>query len=260
MIYRVDLHGLTVIESKIELDHILNSISYKYDELLVVHGYHSHILMDYIRNEYTHNRIKKLTYSLNPGDTTFMLKNRQEMLGKGEKEPANNRKYFMKGQLTGFSRWQSSDINLAKNVWLNPDCCRYLNNGAVFSNQEITEKLYYELTSEEKHHVQYWPLFDLHKNYYLGYGGVHLTDSENLQYQLEICLLPKYRRMGYGTDATNRIIEEVFGYIGGRSIFARVHPDNEAAIALLEKLGFQSDSDEFDEHALKFFPIYRLKK
>ena len=260
MMYRIDLHGLTVVESRIELDHILNSLSFKYDELLVVHGYHSHVLLDFIRNEYTHKRIKKLVYSLNPGDTTFLLKSREEMKGKVTAQPEKNRKYFMKGEKTAFSRWNSSDVNLAKNVWLNPDCCRYLNNGNVFSNQEITEKLNNELTSEEKHHVQYWPLFDSEKNFYLGYGGVHLMDSENLIYQLEICLLPKYRRNGYGRDALNRIVEEVFGYIAGRSIICRIHPDNEAAISLVEKAGFQLAGDEFDEHALKYFPIYQLKK
>ena len=32
--YRVDLHGMTVIESKIELNHILDSISWDYTDVL----------------------------------------------------------------------------------------------------------------------------------------------------------------------------------------------------------------------------------
>ena len=73
--YRVDLHGMTVIESKIELNHVLDSLSWDYTDVLVVHGYHSHVLMDFVRNEYKHKRIKKLVYSLNPGDTSLILKN-----------------------------------------------------------------------------------------------------------------------------------------------------------------------------------------
>ena len=55
--YRVDLHGMTVIESKIELNHVLDSLSWDYTDVLVVHGYHSHVLMDFVRNEYKHKRI-----------------------------------------------------------------------------------------------------------------------------------------------------------------------------------------------------------
>lgn len=79
MVYRVDLHEMTVIESKITLKNLLDTLSYEYDEILIVHGYHGRILMDYVRKEFKHKRIKQLIISLNPGETSYILKSREEM-------------------------------------------------------------------------------------------------------------------------------------------------------------------------------------
>jgi len=79
MVYRVDLHGLTVIEAKILLDKTIDLISFDYDEILVVHGYHSNILQNFVRNDYKHKRLKmKILPFFNQGETTLLLYNKQE--------------------------------------------------------------------------------------------------------------------------------------------------------------------------------------
>lgn len=79
MVYKVDLHEMTVIESKVTLKKLLDTLSYDYDEVLIVHGYHGRILMDFVRKEFKHKRIKQIIISLNPGETSYLLKNKEEI-------------------------------------------------------------------------------------------------------------------------------------------------------------------------------------
>lgn len=79
MVYKVDLHGLTVIEAKILLDKTIDLLSFEYDEVLVVHGYHSNVLQNFVRKDYKHKRLKmKVLPFFNQGETTLMLYNKEE--------------------------------------------------------------------------------------------------------------------------------------------------------------------------------------
>ncbi len=74
MDYEVDIHGLNVIEAKVLLNNLLNSLSPQYDTLIVIHGYHTHILKDFVRHSYKHKRIERVIVSMNPGETILQLR------------------------------------------------------------------------------------------------------------------------------------------------------------------------------------------
>jgi hypothetical protein len=69
----LDIHGMTIIESKVYLTQMLDAISNDYDEMVVVHGHHGRILLNFVRNEFHHKRINRKMLSLNPGQTIFLL-------------------------------------------------------------------------------------------------------------------------------------------------------------------------------------------
>lgn len=70
----VDIHGMTVIEAKIELNHTLDGVSDTVRELVVVHGYsHGSILLKFVRRQYRHKRVVKKMLTMNPGETVFIL-------------------------------------------------------------------------------------------------------------------------------------------------------------------------------------------
>lgn len=74
MRYVIDLHGLNVSESKVEIDNYLNSINERMVEIVVIHGYSSKILQHFVRVEYKHPRIKQKILTSNPGETILLLK------------------------------------------------------------------------------------------------------------------------------------------------------------------------------------------
>jgi len=69
----LDIHGMTIIESKIYLTQMLDNLSVNCKEVIVVHGYHSAILLNFVRREFFHKRIYRKILSLNPGQTIFLL-------------------------------------------------------------------------------------------------------------------------------------------------------------------------------------------
>ncbi|MBR2827382.1 MAG: GNAT family N-acetyltransferase [Erysipelotrichaceae bacterium] len=253
---RIDLHEMTVIESKIALNHLLETLPFKCTELLVVHGYHSHVLMDFVRNEYTHARIKKKVFSLNPGDTTFVLKNRTEMQNRTAVREVT-RKYFMKSEDLQFSRWEKNDLLLAKRLWQNRDVFRYLADDVT--NDEVLSRLNTEMYNEGKYHVSCWPIFT-NKNEFLGACGLLPVKGNRKKYGLAVYILPEYWNRGFGTEACRRVLEHAFDYVGATEIVTDNNPDNIAYEKILDKLGFQMVDDEYNERTGLFHPNYRLTK
>lgn len=70
----IDLHQLTVIEAKDELDKTMDRLPKATLELVVIHGFrHGQRLKSFV-NRYQHPRISRKMKTLNPGQTIFILK------------------------------------------------------------------------------------------------------------------------------------------------------------------------------------------
>jgi DNA-nicking Smr family endonuclease len=70
----IDIHGLTVREAEDELTYFLEYADDDLDELTVVHGYHGTKLLNMVRNDFRHPRIRQKMVSMNPGITIFILR------------------------------------------------------------------------------------------------------------------------------------------------------------------------------------------
>lgn len=63
------------------------------------------------------------------------------------------------------------------------------------------------------------------------------SDTSEIGYWVD----PEYHRMGYGSDATARLVEYGFQQLGLHRIEARVFEFNDASKALLESVGFREE-------------------
>lgn len=76
MVKEIDLHSMSVIESKKYLKTYLNTLGKGVVEVRVIHGYSSGTnLQKFVRKEFNHKRIERKILELNPGMTTFIIKN-----------------------------------------------------------------------------------------------------------------------------------------------------------------------------------------
>ena len=74
MLSTIDLHGCSQSEAKVKLDHFLKGTSFLTEEVTIIHGYSSAILLNYLRKKYLHPRIERKILTLNKGETVFILK------------------------------------------------------------------------------------------------------------------------------------------------------------------------------------------
>ena len=73
--YEVDLHGMTVAETKRELAKFLTSCPKDTKSVSVVHGYsNGNALQTFVRGSFSHPRLERKIVGLNRGETEFILK------------------------------------------------------------------------------------------------------------------------------------------------------------------------------------------
>ncbi len=71
----IDLHNLTAIEAKIQLDSFLNTAPKGKVTVIVIHGSNrGSVLQKMVRSQYKHKRIDKKILGLNQGITELILK------------------------------------------------------------------------------------------------------------------------------------------------------------------------------------------
>ena len=168
------------------------------------------------------------------------------------------RTYFIKTDRIGFSKWNRDDIELARTLWGNPDVTKFICASGHFSEEDIQERLAVEIGNEDKYQVQYWPIFELNSNEFIGCCG--LRPYKKNQYEMGFHLLPEYWGEKFATEAANAVIDYAFRHFHAEGLFAGHNPKNAASRKVLLNLGLLYISDEFYAPTGLYHPSYELKK
>lgn len=168
-----------------------------------------------------------------------------------------SRLYFMKTPRLGFSRWERSDIGLARKLWLCPEVSRFICASGRFSEKEVSERLALEISNGLEQGVEYWPIFELSSGQFAGCCGLRPHGN---QYEFGIHLLPSFWGKGFASEAGKAVIRFAFDDLNAEVLFASHHPNNEASRKLLSNLGFTYVGDEFYPPTGLNHPSYELKK
>ena len=166
------------------------------------------------------------------------------------------RDYFLTTERIGFSKWQEDDIELARLLWGDPQVTRFICAGGKFSEEDIVNRLDKEIENDIHFHVQYWPIFNVFSNEFIGCCG--LRPYKESQYEIGFHLRPEYWKQGYAFEGTAAVIKYAFNVLKADSLFAGHHPKNIASSKLLTQLGFHYIGDEFYEPTGLYHPSYEL--
>ena len=70
----IDLHNMELLEAEYYLNKLFETLPQYILEVVVIHGYRKgHILLDMVRKDFKHPRIKKKVIPFNKGITLFLL-------------------------------------------------------------------------------------------------------------------------------------------------------------------------------------------
>lgn len=167
------------------------------------------------------------------------------------------REFFLKTNRIGFSKWLQNDLELAELLWGNPEVSRYICANGIFSTKEVIDRLNAEIINESLYHVQYWPIFELLTNDFIGCCG--LKPHKTKEYEIGFHLLPEFWKRGYATESSRAVIKYAFTVLKAEKLFAGHNPNNSNSFRVLNKLGFEYIGDAFYVPTGLYHPSYELK-
>ncbi|HEY9758537.1 MAG TPA: GNAT family N-acetyltransferase [Oculatellaceae cyanobacterium] len=161
--------------------------------------------------------------------------------------------YFMHSERIGFRTWTESDFDLAFKLWSNPEVTQLFYKEPL-SSDLVRERLEKERNCERAHHIQYWPIFSLETDEFLGCAGLRPHKDEQTEFGVH--LLPKFWRCGYASEAGSHLLKYAFERQIANTIFAGHHPNNVGSRQTLLKLGLIAGEAEFYEPTGLMHPSY----
>jgi len=171
---------------------------------------------------------------------------------------------FAKGFITTtrlyFRTWQTDDIDLAMDLWGDPEVTRFIVAKGKMSEKEVRERLIQEMANQEKHSVQYWPCFLSSDDTFVGCCGIRPYDPSTNMYEIGFHLIPRYWGRGLAVEAARGVMAYAFKDLSVAGLFAGHHPGNIVSPHVLKKLGFQYTHDELYAPTGLKHPSYRINR
>jgi RimJ/RimL family protein N-acetyltransferase len=164
--------------------------------------------------------------------------------------------YFLTTRRLGFRRWTHDDLPLARELWCDAEVTALI--GGPFSDTQVAARLVAEMETQTRYGIQYWPLFILDGDHFVGCAGLRPYPRDLSIVELGVHLLPRCWRQGYAEESCRAVIDYAFDRTGARAVFAGHHPDNHASERLLTKLGFTLTHREYYEPTGREHPSYLI--
>ena len=164
--------------------------------------------------------------------------------------------YFLRSGRLGFRLWSEADIELAMDLWGDPEVTRFI--GGPFSREQVQERLSREIATLQANGIQYWPVFLLATGEHVGCCGLRHYKAEERIYEIGVHLKKAHWGQGYALEATRVVMEYAFETLGVAGLFAGHNPGNAASRRVLEKLGFRYTHDELYPPTGLNHPSYML--
>lgn len=101
-----------------------------------------------------------------------------------------------------------------------------------------------EIALQATHRVQYWPIFLLANEDFVGCAGLRPYKPEEKVYEIGFHIRVAHWHKGLGEEAARAVIAYAFETLRVSALFAGHHQANAASRHVLEKLGFECTHEE----------------
>jgi len=166
--------------------------------------------------------------------------------------------YFLRTDRLGFSHWNEGDLALAVMLWGDPKVSSLI--GGSFTLDEVSARLNHEIEVQVAYKVQYWPVFSLQSDEFVGCAGLRPYKNDERVFEMGVHLRPDYWGQGLAQEAGRAVISFAFETLGAKGLFAGHHPSNVASGRLIKKLGFRFTREEFYPPTGLNHPSYLMMK
>ena len=169
-----------------------------------------------------------------------------------------NDQYFLSTKRLGFRTWNSYDLDLAMGLWGDFEVTKLFDGRGQLSSAQVNERLLNEISLQNLHGVQYWPIFHLGTSDHIGCAGLRPYDESKSIMEIGFHIRSKFWRQGFALEAASAVVDYAINTKQVSGLFAGHNPQNIASANLLKKLGFQYTHDEHYEPTGLMHPSYLL--
>lgn len=152
--------------------------------------------------------------------------------------------YFLRTARLGFRRWQPDDSNLAISLWGDPRVTEWIDARTRLNERQVCKRLEEEIASDTEFGVQYFPIFLLDGDVFVGCCGLRPYQGSMDTLEVGVHIRPLYWRQGLAFEAATAAIDYAFDVVGAGALLMGHHPENTRSRDLIEKLGFQFSHTE----------------
>lgn len=155
------------------------------------------------------------------------------------------KKYFLTSNRLGFKCWTNEDLGLAYKLWGNVEVTKYIDTRGQLSQEQVLERLNNEIETEREYGIQYWPMFLISNDEFIGCCGLRPYNLPKYIYETGVHIIPDFWRNGFATEALQAVMKYSFNELKAKALFAGHNPKNETSRRLLLKSGFSYTHNEF---------------
>ncbi len=138
--------------------------------------------------------------------------------------------------------------------WTTPDVRRFLFDGGLMSEDEITEAIGDSARDFAAAGYGLWLIQEKDRADLVGTAG--LRPLEHLGFEIFYSLAPGSWGKGYATEAARAVVEHALGTLGLPEVLAEVDEGNTASVAVIERLGMTP----FDVAPGELGPMIRYRR
>ena len=132
--------------------------------------------------------------------------------------------------------------------------------GGPFTEAMVRARLANEIAQMQECGLQYWPIFLLDGDQFVGCAGLRPHRATDRIHELGVHLRRANWGQGLATEAARAVINYAFNTLGAKALFAGHNRANHSSRQLLSKLGFVHTHEEFYKPTGLLHPSYILDK
>ncbi len=166
--------------------------------------------------------------------------------------------YFLTSTRLGFRPWTQQDEPLAALLWKDPGVMRYM--GGPYDDGGVRSRLALEISQQQSIGLQYWPIFLLETNEFVGCAGLRPFHDQNDVAEIGVHIARKFWSARLGEEAAKALIEHAFHTLKLGALVAGHGPGNLASKALIERMNFHYTHEEPWGKAIIMHPFYRRER
>ena len=166
--------------------------------------------------------------------------------------------YFLTSERLGFRHWREDDFELAMALWGDPAVTQFIDARTPLQPDQVQAKLADEITRQQRHGIQYWPIFLRMDGRHVGCCGLREKEPAKGILEFGVHLRRDFWGMGLASEAGRAAITCAFEHGIAHQLFAGHHPQNHGSCQMLLKLGFRHLGDEYYAPTGLLHPSYLL--